>query len=159
MSFGLSGTALILLYLVSFLHALTNVEEIICLDNNITHLMDNALTKEEESRMERFISFYTGEMAGVVWQMIEPYQAKDLWHVSKEIYIHGKPRFIDFKFNTERFVRLFQWTLDDITFFTDLRTDSNTVWEQFVETYREKRSKYHHTIDDTTIPSIVEIKL
>uniref|UniRef100_A0A1B6LMM3 Uncharacterized protein n=1 Tax=Graphocephala atropunctata TaxID=36148 RepID=A0A1B6LMM3_9HEMI len=159
MLFELCVIPLLQFLFISSLNALTNVDEIKCLDNNVTQLMDTALTEEEASRMQRFVSFYTGEMAGVVWQMLEPYQPKGLWDVSKEIYVHGKPRFIDLKFNTERFVRLFQWTLDDITFFSDLRTDANTVWEQFVETYKEKRLKHHHTIDDTTVPSIVEVKM
>lgn len=139
--------------------SLTNVEEIKCLDNNITALMESAVTEEESSRMQRFVTFYTGEMAGVVWQMVEPYQPKDLWQIAREIYVLGKPRFIDFKFNSERFVRLLHWQLDDITFFSDLRTDANSVWEQFVEIFLERKNKHHHTIDDTTIAHIEQVYL
>lgn len=138
---------------------LTSVEEIKCLDNNITLLMDRSVTEEEVSRMQRFVTFYTGEMAGVVWQMVEPLQPKDLWTVAKDIYSYGKPAFIEYKFNVARFSTLFKWQLEDVQNFRHLRTDSNTVWEQFSEIFLEKKNKPKHTIDDTTVPNIVQVHI
>uniref|UniRef100_A0A1B6CIZ8 Uncharacterized protein n=1 Tax=Clastoptera arizonana TaxID=38151 RepID=A0A1B6CIZ8_9HEMI len=114
-----------------------NVTEVQELDESISKNIMSVSNKTEASRMQREITFYTGGMCGIVLNILDPFYEGNIKKICNDIFAYGKPKFINLTIDEDKYKKKLFWADDDFEFFKDLRTDSNTIWHEFVNTYRK----------------------
>lgn len=118
-----------------------NVTEVEELNESISKHMLIITNKQKASKMQREITFYTGGMCGIVLNILDPFYEGDITKICKDIYEYGKPKFINLTIDEDKYRNILFWGEEEFEFFNDLRTDANTIWCEFVNTYKKHKMK------------------
>ena len=89
--------------------------------------------------MLRMISYFNGEISGIVVRMLDMYTNKTAYDDAKVLVEKGRPMFLDYKIDEDIYRLRLEWKEDDYEFFNDLRNDARTVWDEMCNCYRIKK--------------------
>lgn len=95
------------------------------------------ITEEEGGKMLRFISYFNGEISGIVVRMLDMYTNKTAYEDAKVLYEKGRPIFLDYKIDEDIYKLRLDWKEEDFEFFNDLRNDAKTVWDELCNSYKK----------------------
>lgn len=128
----ISGTLLYVIIRFIYASFLTNeIEDYIDFINaNVINI-----TEEEISKMLRYISFFNGELSGIIVRMLDMYTNETAYEDAKVLYEKGRPMFLDYKINEDIYKLRLNWKDDDFEFFYDLKNDARTVWDELCNSY------------------------
>lgn len=111
------------------------------------------ITEEEAGKVLRFISYFNGEVSGIVVRMLDMYTNETAYQDAKVLYEKGRPMFLDYKIEEDIYKLRLDWKEDDFEFFNDLRNDAKTVWDEMCDSYRtySKRLKNVNAENSKTV--------
>lgn len=133
----ISGVLFYMSIRICFTSVLTNeVEDYIDFIN--TNVIN--ITEEEAPNVLRFISYFNGEVSGIVVRMLDMYTNETAYEDAKVLYKKGRPMFLDYQIDEAIYKLRLDWNKEDFEFFNDLRNDAKTVWDEMCNSYR-KHSK------------------
>lgn len=130
----ISGILLHIIVTICYTSFLTNeIEDYINFINaNIINI-----TEEESGKMLRFISYFNGEISGIVVRMLDMYTNETAYEDAKVLYHKGRPMFLDYEIDEDLYKLRLDWNEGDFEFFNDLRNDAKTVWDELCNSYRK----------------------
>lgn len=133
-----SGTLIYVIIRFTFASVLTNeIEDYIDFINaNVINI-----TEEEISKTLRYISFFNGELSGIVVRMLDIYTNETACEDAKILYEKGRPMFLDYKNDEDMYKLRLDWKEDDFEFFYDLKNDARTIWDELCNSYKKCSNK------------------
>lgn len=95
------------------------------------------ITEEESGNMLRFISYFNGEISGIVVRMLDMYTNQTAYEDAKVLYEKGRPMFLDYEIDDDIYKLRLDWKEEEFEFFNDLRNDAKIVWDELCISYRK----------------------
>lgn len=128
-------------YVASQLCCGFEVNNVVQLNSDILHLMDNMVTKDDCENLISSIRNFIGGLHFTMLEILHYYNKTQSLSVGKCIIDKEKPKFIDKTYNLTALEIICGWEMEGVRYFKKVMNDANNTWTKFVNAYFECKDK------------------
>lgn len=118
-----------------------NVAKIKLSNEVLLQLMAKGSKKEHGEEILRLISEYTVGMNENTLDLVTLNDIRRMWKVYDDIFVFGKPQFIEYNCDLTGMRSRFQWDDGLVQYFSYLREDALKAWNYFAKQFYDLKTK------------------